>query len=588
MKKIYLIIILLFCLISAATSATIISYPDSTTAAISLWNITNPATYKTHYLKLIPPEDDRGNLIPIPESDQVTLEYDGVTSTIICNGTWQDLGVSPDSQIQNRISCRVDRTQDVVPGTSIHVSVILYDQRTYSDYYTQCPGNTVDRTLNGTSETDPYCETDTFNQAQACKWQKQNLNDPILNAQGVPLNSWVVYSKTTASDIRLSYTIPPEYEYSDSDFVCIADDGDGLIEPGEMAQCISTPQGYLCPLDLANCDYQYTETLSGYVGTQGDNYWKDGTYVRQTSIDIPDDAIIAAARICNMGWDDAIKIYVNDTLVWQDWPGCYERGTNFRQTGCMNISTAPFVNGPNTLKEEVCVRGLGEGWFYYEIDILRASCPLGGYPCMNNQGIWQCSPHSCYQFGENLEVDDTQQGINDKPDDAWAEDGSCLGTLYIFNGRDMRCRHPGIATGWYNCCSNTSMWFGLARCSEEERQLATWREQGLCHEIGEYCTIKFLGICLQKKSTYCCFKSKLARITHEQGRKQLPSFSHSGSWGEPESPNCRGFTPDEFQRLDFNQIDLSEWYSDIEYKSIPAVQTHLTDTVKKDFQEFVP
>jgi len=80
----------------------------------------------------------------------------------------------------------------------------------------------------------------------------------------------------------------------------------------------------------------------------------------------------------------------------------------------------------------------------------------------------------------------------------------------------------------------------------------------------------------------------LGRIVHEQGRNQLPSFSYSGDWGDSKGPNCRGFTPDEFQRLDFNRIDLSEWYSEIEHKAIPAVQTDITNKVQQDFQKFLP
>jgi len=59
---------------------------------------------------------------------------------------------------------------------------------------------------------------------------------------------------------------------------------------------------------------------------------------------------------------------------------------------------------------------------------------------------------------------------------------------------------------------------------------------------------------VQKKKTYCCFGSPLARIAAEQGRIQL-----GFDFGTAKSPNCRGFTPEEFQKLDFSKIDFSEW-----------------------------
>ncbi|WP_229239094.1 hypothetical protein [Campylobacter volucris] len=36
-----------------------------------------------------------------------------------------------------------------------------------------------------------------------------------------------------------------------------------------------------------------------------------------------------------------------------------------------------------------------------------------------------------------------------------------------------------------------------------------------------------------------------------------------GVGGSPKSPDCRGFAPEEFQKLDFSEIDLSEFIADI-------------------------
>ena len=68
---------------------------------------------------------------------------------------------------------------------------------------------------------------------------------------------------------------------------------------------------------------------------------------------------------------------------------------------------------------------------------------------------------------------------------------------------------------------------------------------------------------IETKKSFCCFNSKLAKVIHEQGRPQLKSFANS-PFGSASNPNCRGFTPEEFQNLDFSKIDLSEWYSEIE------------------------
>jgi conjugal transfer mating pair stabilization protein TraN len=52
------------------------------------------------------------------------------------------------------------------------------------------------------------------------------------------------------------------------------------------------------------------------------------------------------------------------------------------------------------------------------------------------------------------------------------------------------------------------------------------------------------------------------------------------SWGGPESPNCRGFTPEEFQMLDFSRIDLSEWYGDIETKAQDQIESEMQESIE--------
>lgn len=109
-----------------------------------------------------------------------------------------------------------------------------------------------------------------------------------------------------------------------------------------------------------------------------------------------------------------------------------------------------------------------------------------------------------------------------------------------------------------------------------------------CHYIGDYCEKKWpLAGCVQKAKGYCCFNTKMARIIHEQGRPQLVSFGADGGWGTPSAPNCRGFTPDEFQYLDFSRIDLSEYFGDIQKDlstKIQGAQTTIRNKVQQHFQ----
>ena len=98
-------------------------------------------------------------------------------------------------------------------------------------------------------------------------------------------------------------------------------------------------------------------------------------------------------------------------------------------------------------------------------------------------------------------------------------------------------------------------------CTSGEIKEAGERGNGLCHLVGRYCSSRELSVCMVEKETSCCFSSKLARIVQEQGRPQLQGFSHG--WGDPRNPNCRGFTPEEFQSLNFATMDLSEYIADV-------------------------
>ncbi|MGC1082041.1 conjugal transfer protein TraN, partial [Pantoea agglomerans] len=78
--------------------------------------------------------------------------------------------------------------------------------------------------------------------------------------------------------------------------------------------------------------------------------------------------------------------------------------------------------------------------------------------------------------------------------------------------------------------------------------------------VGTYCGKSVLGVCVQKKEGYCEFSGKLAKIIQEQGRlKQL-----NISFGNAESPNCRGLTVEELQRVNFDKIDYADFYSEVQ------------------------
>jgi conjugal transfer mating pair stabilization protein TraN len=92
------------------------------------------------------------------------------------------------------------------------------------------------------------------------------------------------------------------------------------------------------------------------------------------------------------------------------------------------------------------------------------------------------------------------------------------------------------------------------KCEQSEFVLGAKRDLKSCVFVGGYCRSRKLGYCVEKRDSYCCFGSPLARIMHEQIRPQL-----GRDWGTPKQPDCAGLNVADFQRVDWNAVNLDEW-----------------------------
>jgi hypothetical protein len=139
----------------------------------------------------------------------------------------------------------------------------------------------------------------------------------------------------------------------------------------------------------------------------------------------------------------------------------------------------------------------------------------------------------------------------------------------------MKCSK---ATMSFQDCCGSGGWgrsVGLGQnCSESEKNLKKERSANKCVRVGTYCSDKqaVTNICLTKKTSFCCFGSKLSKLLQEQGRAQLGI-----GWGDAEHPDCRPMTIDEIKRIDFSRIDFSVLYEEIRAKtSVESVSTAAT------------
>ena len=128
----------------------------------------------------------------------------------------------------------------------------------------------------------------------------------------------------------------------------------------------------------------------------------------------------------------------------------------------------------------------------------------------------------------------------------------------IFKGLDWRCtRH---CVNFKDCCSSKGWGVSLklASCDKAEETLAELRAKKRCIQVGTYCAEKVLGVCIRKKTTFCCYDTKLAKIIQEQGKRQLGL-----GFGDPEHPQCQGLTIEQLAKLNFSRIDFSDMLADI-------------------------
>ncbi len=136
----------------------------------------------------------------------------------------------------------------------------------------------------------------------------------------------------------------------------------------------------------------------------------------------------------------------------------------------------------------------------------------------------------------------------------------------IFKGSHRWCTRNCL--GFRDCCGPDHGWgvtLHLSDCDKAEIELRNLRDKNLCVQVGTYCAEKdaVFNSCLRKKTTFCCYGTKMARLIQENGRAQLGL-----GWGNVESPDCNGLSPEQLSRIDFSKINFSEIFADIQNKTV--------------------
>lgn len=113
----------------------------------------------------------------------------------------------------------------------------------------------------------------------------------------------------------------------------------------------------------------------------------------------------------------------------------------------------------------------------------------------------------------------------------------------------------------------------LAQCSQDENVFQMHKGANLTVYIRDECSKRVLGICVEHTEHYCSFNSVLARIINVQGKTQMGK----------DVADCTGLTPDQVSRLDFTQIDFSEFTSQL----LDEAQAGLPTNIKGNYAPLI-
>ncbi|HAV2102625.1 TPA: type-F conjugative transfer system mating-pair stabilization protein TraN [Enterobacter cloacae] len=275
------------------------------------------------------------------------------------------------------------------------------------------------------------------------------------------------------------------------------------------------------------------------------------------------------------------KTVVVDGVSYPVTQACWKYKDTYMTQAADNGTCKTYMNNPAcTLASRTC-----------------AFTAEDGSGCLHEYATYSCETRTSGQVmicgGDTFCLDgDCERAQNGKNNDfapvvsalaalaAAGKDVAAINSVNVraFTGSAKFCKK--FAAGFSSCCKDGG-WgqdVGLARCSSEGKALGKAKENKLTVSIGEFCSKKVLGVCLEKKRSYCQFDSKLAQIVQQQGRNgQL----HIG-FGKASSPDCRGITQTELQQIKFDKLDFSNFFDDLQKnKKIPDNDT-LTKRVREE------
>ncbi|MCF6768412.1 conjugal transfer protein TraN [Thiotrichales bacterium 19S11-10] len=282
-------------------------------------------------------------------------------------------------------------------------------------------------------------------------------------------------------------------------------------------------------------EYPLDQSENRVTGWKSSCPWPDGSQPANCSIN--------GEPYCTSG---AETRNINGKPIYQD---CWQETQNYTCHASIDINNCQSYQNTCDMTHSNCVEDLLGQCVRseYQYSCPTRVCDGNSIACANNVF---CIDGDCAEqnpeFNENFGQDISEvAAVSGAIDDLNANS-----QVNFFNGHSQEC---SIDIANYQDCCVDDGWgsdLGLANCSDEEKKLSEDKKNYLVSYVGKYCHTQVLGVCTAEHEVYCVWDSKMARITEDYGRSQV-----SRGYGSAEHPDCSGFTMDEFELLDFDQIN---------------------------------
>lgn len=260
---------------------------------------------------------------------------------------------------------------------------------------------------------------------------------------------------------------------------------------------------------------------------------------------------------------------------------CWENKINYVVSDASDNECKSYESNPNcTVAERECVLDVGGNCTRFRNQYqCSVTTKTDGYLCGEE---FFCSDGKCSDL-ENSVNTDFGHAVSQLANLAKANEDYDYNNqkFTAFSGRPMYCRKSGF--GYSDCCKDSG-WgkkVGLASCNSEEQMLGEAKEKKTTVFVGTYCDQKIFGKCVKRKSSYCVFDNKLARITQAQGRSGQLGIG----FGDAKNPNCRGLTVDELKRINFKKMDYSDFYEELNSNTAIPDKDKMIDYINKSVSE---